>query len=357
MAQDLSTGLQAARPTIAIGGQEQTELAGGLLSMVIAEDTRGLARCEARFGNWGTKNGSTDFLYFDRKLLDFGKELAVKLGTDSLFEGKITALEAQFPEGQAPELSVLAEDRLQDLRMTRRTRTFVDVSDADVFRQIAGDHGLSADVNLQGPKYKVLAQVNQSDLAFVRERARAIGAELWVAAGKLYARLRTDRSSRAVKLTMGAQLREFSVLADLAHQRTGVTVGGWDVSGKSQLTYEAKDAVIGSELNGDASGASILASAFGERREAVAHTVPLSSSEAQAAAESYFRDHARRFVVGHGVTQPDPQMRVGATVDLDGLGPLFNGKYYVAEVRHLFDGVKGLRSEFAAERPGLARAQ
>ena len=40
-----------------------------------------------------------------------------------------------------------------------------------------------------------------------------------------------------------------------------------------------------------------------------------------------------------------PWVRVGVKVDLQNLGPLFNGKYYVTEVSHIFDGVKGLRSE------------
>jgi hypothetical protein len=40
---------------------------------------------------------------------------------------------------------------------------------------------------------------------------------------------------------------------------------------------------------------------------------------------------------------------------LSGLGPLFSGKYYVAGVRHLFDGATGMRTEFTAERPGLSR--
>ena len=35
-------------------------------------------------------------------------------------------------------------------------------------------------------------------------------------------------------------------------------------------------------------------------------------------------------------------------------GPLFSGKYYVCEVKHLFDG-EGLRTEFVAERPGLGK--
>ena len=180
MANGSATGLRIARPTLSIGGQENGALSSGLLSLLIVEQTNGLYRCEALFGNWGNVNNGTGFLYFDRAVLDFGKAFQVKLGTDVIFDGKIMGLEANFPEGEAPEVNILAEDRFQDLRMTRRTRTFVDVSDTDVISQIANEHGLSPSVDVSGPTYKVLAQINQSDLAFLRERARAIDAELWM---------------------------------------------------------------------------------------------------------------------------------------------------------------------------------
>ena len=172
MANGTDTGLREARPVINAAGQDNPVLSGGLLSLLIVENTSGLYRCEALFGNLGSVNNRTDFLYFNRTTLEFGKAFTVKLGTDSIFDGKIMGLEAHFPEGQAPELNVLAEDRFQDLRMTRRTRTFVNVSDANVITQIANEHGLSPSVNVTGPTYKILAQVNQSDLAFLRERAR-----------------------------------------------------------------------------------------------------------------------------------------------------------------------------------------
>ena len=143
MADDSTTGLKSSRPAIFVGGQENGPLAGGLLELLIVENTQGLYRCEAKFGNWGETNNTIGFLYFDRSVLDFGKDFQIKLGSDSIFNGKIMGLEASFPEGQAPEISVLAEDRFQDLRMTRRTRTFGDVSDADVINQVANEHGLS----------------------------------------------------------------------------------------------------------------------------------------------------------------------------------------------------------------------
>lgn len=265
-------------------------------------------------------------------------------------------LEATFPEGQAPELSVLAEDRFQDLRMTRRTRTFSDVSDSDVINQVANDHGLSPSVDVSGPTYKVLAQVNQSDLAFVRERARAIDAEVWMDDSTLNAKTHSGRNNGTQSMTYGNQLRSFRVLADLALQRTSVACNGWDVSSKQALQFEATDSVISSELNGDTSGVSILQTAFGARKEALVHTVPLNSQEAQHEAETFFKLSARRFVVGHGVAETKASLRVGSYVDLQGLGKLFNGKYYVSEAKHLFDSARGLRTEFRAERAGIGRA-
>src|SRR5207248_6400409 len=142
------------------------------------------------------------------------------------------ALEGSFPEGAPPLITILAEDRFQDLRMTRRTRSFENVSDTDVIRHITSDHGFTDDVSADGPTYKILAQVNQSDLAFMRERARSINAELWVEDTKLFAKSRTDRAGMAIDLAYGNKLFSFSVRADLAHQCTEVGVAGWDVEGK-----------------------------------------------------------------------------------------------------------------------------
>ena len=352
---DLTSQLRLAHPTINLAGRDNATLEQGLLSLSIIEQTSGLYRCEATFGNWGPRSGSIDFLYFDRQTLDFGKTIKIKLGSDVLFEGRITALEGHFVEAREPEIAVLAEDRFQDLRMTRRTRAFEDVSDSDMFNRIANDHGLSPSVDVNGPTYRVLAQINQSDLAFLRERARTIDAELWMEGSTLNVKSHTNRSSNPIELGYGRNLFSFNVLADLAQQRTSVAVNGWDVAGKTGLQYEAAESTISNELNGDTSGISILQSAFGARKEAVAHAVPLNSSEAQALAETYFKLAARRFVVGHGLAETEPKLRVGAQVNIQNVGPLFNGKYYLTEVRHLFDLARGLRTEFTAERPGLGR--
>lgn len=354
---DGSAPITSARPTIVVGEETVPGLAGGLFGLTIEETVAGLYRCEALFGNWGPKDGVVGFLYFDRATLDFGKRLRIKLGDAVLFDGRITALEARFPEATPPQLAVLAEDRLQDLRMTRRTRTFADVSDSDLCSTIANDHGLTPQVDLSGPTHRVLAQVNQSDLALLRDRARAVGAELWVEDKTLHVTTRTSRQAQPVSLALNGRLREFSVIADIATQATALVASGWDVDGKQAIKPQADDSTVSAELDSGSSGASVLRQALGERKASVAHTAPATEAEARAIAESWFRAQARRFVVGHGVADADPSLRVGGVVDIKGVGPLFEGKYYLAETRHRFDTVRGFRTEFVAERAGLGRAQ
>jgi len=356
-----TTSFYASRPKIAVGGEELPALSDGLLSLAIEETTAGLFTCEASFGNWGTGPSGVGFLYFDRRTLDFGGELEVVMGDSDtvapVFQGRITALEGRYPRQRPPELQVLAEDRCQDLRMVRRTRTFEDVSDKDVFTTIAGEHGLTPEIDIEGPTYKTLAQVNQSDLAFLRERARAVDGEVWVEGTKLFAQARARRKASAgVTLTYGQGLRELSATADLAHQRTRLAVGGWDVGAKAAIEEEVDEAAVSGELGGRTGGASVLGQAFGDRAERLVHTVPLSGAEARAVAEARYREMARRFLTAEGVASGDARLKVATEVTLEGLGPLFDGPWYVSAVRHTFDPRNGFLSRFCCERPGLGAA-
>jgi uncharacterized protein len=348
-----------ARPDIRVDDEVNRGLGDGLLRLLVEETTEGLYRCEMTFGNWGTAGGEAGLLYDDGAVLDFGKRIAVRAGADDaageLFAGRIFALEAQYPEDRQPTMTVLAEDRLQDLRMTRRTRTFEERTDADIARAIAAAHGLQADVDLDGPRHAVVVQLNQSDLAFLRERARLVGAELWLFGDRLKFAARSRRQSPGAALTYGRELIELRVLADLARQRTSVHVNGWDVSAKEAIAHQADEATVLAELNGHSGGATVLQRSFGARAERLVHLVPTSDAEARQLAEASFRQGARRFLVADGIASGDARIRVGARLTLRGLGRTFSGDYYVTEVRHSFALQDGFRTRFRCERPGIDR--
>ncbi|MGY1727844.1 phage late control D family protein [Geodermatophilus sp. SYSU D01062] len=349
--------LYAAAPAVSLDGTPEPTLAAAVLSATVDDSVEGMRRCELVLGNWGATGQGLGFVLSDRRLLDFGRTVAITIGAGDrrgeVFSGAVTGLEEHYPDRRVPELVVLAEDRLQDLRMTRRTRTFEDVTDEDVVRRIAADHGLRAEVDVDPTRYRALAQLNESDLSFVRARARAVDAEVWLTAGTLHVQARARRDAGAVPLTYGADLRELTVLADLAHQRTGIGVCGWDVEAKEALEHEAAEYAVAGELDGGRGGASTLAGAFGSRPDRVVGLVPLSSDEARAVAEARFRQVSRRFVTGRGTAEGDARITVGGHVDLVRVSPAFAGRYFVTEVRHLYDGTSGFRTTFRIERPGL----
>jgi phage protein D len=350
--------LYPARPTLRIDGQLKQSLGeSDLQSLLVEETTLGLFRCEANFLNWGPRQGQVGFVYFDRQTLDFGKVFSVEFGPpgadNPVFAGRITGIEAHYPLDRPPEIQILAEDRLQDLRMERRTRSFENVTDADVIRRIATQHGLTAQVDIDGPTYRTLVQFNQSDLAFLRERVAAVDAELWIDNRTLYAQARSRRSAGTVSCAYGKELLEFSVLADLAHQRTAVKVSGWNANAKDSITAEAGESAISAELQGGRGGGAVLGQALAPRRDRVVLAMPLSQPEARQLAEARYRTQSRRFIRGSGIVDGNARLRVGATVALQGLGAFFDGPYYVTLARHAFTLQDGYRTAFEAERAGI----
>ena len=348
------TQVKDSRPSVEIEGQRDATLTSGLVSLLIVDTHDGLARCEAVFGNWGGEQ-QAGFQHFGRDQLEFGKAIAIKVGDDTLFEGRISALTASYPQGGTAQIGVCAEDRLQDLRMTRRTRAFADASLSDVLNKIANDHGLQAEVDASGETYKLLAQVNQSDLAFARDLARREDAQVWVEGTKLKAVQRARRKGETIDLAWAGKLREFSVGADLSHQRTKLCAAGWNVADKQAAKNDADETAIRSELEGGDGGATILQRAFGERPDTLAHGAPASDAQAKALAEASYRHMARRFVVGRGVAEAKPALKVGAKVNISGVGPLFEGKYTVTDIAIRYDAKAGLRTEFQCDRPAIGK--
>lgn len=344
---------------IFVAGQENTALSNDLIAATIEETDAGLYRCELTLNNFGANGSNFDYLYFERDVLDFGTEIALEIGSTQsqtrIFKGRITGLEADYPEGGGSRLTVLAEDALQDLRMTRRTRNFEDMSDEDIVRDVVQTHGLTPDLQMSGPTHHNVAQVNLSDLAFIRQCARRVDVELWVEGQTIYARNRRDRAADgSITLAYGADLVSFSVRADLAHQCTELQLAGWNVASKSSINETANEQTISEELNsGEVSGSAVLDQAFGRRVASIVHRVPLTNEEGRSIAEAEYRCKARRFVTGRAMSDGNPEIFVGRAVELTRLGTLFDGVYYVTHVVHSFDRVQGFHTEFEVERPGL----
>lgn len=344
-------------PRVSVGGSLNAAVGGDLVWMEVEEDIAGMCTLEARLLTQGPADPPANYRYLDRTALDFGTTLSVRMGpqgADPVFDGRVTAIGADYPGDSYATVTVKAEDALQELRLARRTRTFEDSTLADIAQTIAGDHGLTAQVDVDGPQRRVSSQVNLSDLAFLRSAAQADGAEVWLSGTTLHLQGRADRDAGETSLRYGGgDLLSFAVTADLAHQCTDVTVTGWSVSDKDAIAETGGEDSIRDELGDGTSGTAIIEAAFSERHERLVVAEPLASDDARSRAAAAYLDRARRFVTGTGTAAGRPEIRVGARVTLQGLGNLFNGTYRVVRTCHRFELVHGYETEFDVERVGL----
>jgi len=340
-------------PVFKVDGTVRGELARDISCLDIEEATDGLRTMVLRLIATGPKDNAVEEqqLYLDGAIVDYGKEIEVAMGPGSdariLFKGPISAIEAIFAEGAEPHVVVFAEDKLMSLRMTRRMKTWEDKSDADIANAIASANGLEADTSAPGPTYKVVQQWNQSDLAFLRERARLIQAEVWCDNGKLCFKSRGIRAGTSIELVQGRDLIDARIRADLAHQRTKVKASGFDAGARDKIDEEAGSDAIQSEISGGRTGPAVLQQAFGERVSYRVRENPLVAGEANAWAKAEMLRRCRGFVTAMGTTDGTPDMIVGSKLNLNRVGAPFNGDgYYVVRVCHSYDLNKRLPNPF-----------
>ncbi|MBL8481051.1 MAG: hypothetical protein JNJ60_02560, partial [Rhodocyclaceae bacterium] len=280
MPQDQQPLSDSTVPQFFVSGREVNELARDVQSLAVEEHGGGMKSLQCELTAVGPEDGARDeqLLYLDGRIVDFGSELKLSMGPRSaaqtVFEGKLSALELAMEQGREPHVRIYAEDKLMDLRLTRRFKTYENVSDADLLQQIASQHGLSAQADAQGPTYKSVQQWNQSDLAFLRARARRLQADLWLDGSTLHMATRDARNGNRITLIQGNDLLAVEIRAELAHQRASVVGGGYDADAKDAIDEEAAASVAAGETSGLRAGAELLQSAFGERAAYRSFDVP-----------------------------------------------------------------------------------
>jgi phage protein D len=300
------------------------------------------------------------FRYLDGRLLDFGNRLAVSIGLGSglppVFDGVISSIQADFPEGQPPTAVLGAEDALIRLRMCRRTQTFRNIAEEDIARKIAAEHRLTLETQLLMPSthLDVVEQVNQTDLAFLRERARLLGAELSCVGETLRLDSQSTHPGTTSTLIRGEELLSIRLLADLDHQRRRVIVTGRNSGSAGSVERTAGADEVEKTVPTGRIGPRIVEHAVGPDSTFRVRDVAPNPSVAQARANVEMLRRATRFVTAVGMTRGSPEISVGSRVLLKGVGVLFDGgDYFVTRTRHTLDMDRGLRTTFEAERANI----
>ena len=347
---DSSPAVISARPRLTIAGESRPDLNSALLDMQCYLPLSGMAHAEIRCVNWraNSADGDAGFAFQE---IEFGQELAIipgEEGSDPVFVGEITGIEERYGSG-APQLVILAEDKLQRLARQRYNRSFEEQSIEDVLSSIASEIGLSANAQV-GEAVGTWHQLNESNLAFLKRLLGPYDIALRIQDGELRARPEEADTSPPL-LHPQNNLKKVRITADLNHQPLKAQVRGFDLSSDEETsslddsTPQASQGLPAKDALGNLSWGS---------EEIFPHPFARSQVEAEAWAKARFRHRAKRFLHGEVLCRGIPDLRSGREVELEGVSERLKGLYQVVDCVHCFDSSDGYSTKLAVQRGVLS---
>ena len=339
-------------PTVQIDGQTNDKVTAQLLSVEMREQEGGMSSLEMRLSNFGSfSTGLGNMVFEDGAVLKLGAAVLIYAGDASspteIFRGKITALEGRFSSSGPPDLVVLAEDALQGARMKRRTKNWDSATLSQIASQVAANLGLTPVLDGLDSSIGDQLQFNESDLRFLRRLLARYDADVQIVGTELHAAPRSQAQRNSIEIDLNSQLREVRVLADLSHQVSQITATGWDYSQGQTISVTSQTTSLGP--GSGKPGKDWLAQALASRSEQLGQFSSLNAGEAQALVDAEFAERSRTFVVADGVSEGNPNLRVGTYLQLNGIGPRFSNIYYTTSTVHHFDTENGYETRFRAE--------
>ena len=288
--------------------------------------------------------------WIDERRLEPGKGLIVSARPadgpeERLFDGEIVELEPDFAPG-SQKLVVRAFDRLHRLARGRTVRSYLNVTDGDLVQKIARELGLQARVGPASQVHPYVFQNNETNLAFLRGRAAALGYALYVDGKTLHFEPPHDDGS-PVEVKWAETLLEFRPRLTTLEQTTVSQVRGWDPATRQEIFGQAKRG-NGRPVIGERRDPGELA------REAFQLDAPILTADrpvrTQAAAEHLAQAVADRltgrFVEAEGVCRGNGKIVAGSSVKLVSVGDRFSGTYLVTAARHVYGHDDGYTTHF-----------
>lgn len=280
---------------------------------------------------------------------EFGSELEEV--NKLVFNGEITSIDSHFTERTQAPIVVRCYDDSQRLHRGRFNRSFLNMTDSDIVRKIASENGVELGIiDPSGPPHEYLFQQNQSNMAFLRQRAELIGFELFFKDNQLH--FRKPVPGEVLQLEWLREIHSFRARVTSTEQVREVEVRGWDYMQKRPIVSKATVAnVVTKTDSGQGRDHSGSFDSMPPPRMIVVDKPTFSEREASAIAQSVCNELGGQYVTADAKAEGNPDVRPGQVINLQDLGP-HTGEYYVTEARHIYSeriyttefSVRGLRS-------------
>jgi len=302
--------------------------------------------------------------WIDDQLLREGGKVCIKMGyagrpLRTMIEGEITAVQSHFSSRRPESLVLQGFDRLHRLRRGMKSRTYQRMTDWEIARKIADEHGLKLQGDPTSTKFEHVYQNNLSDMDFLLDRAARIDYEVTAANTTLYFGKSREARTKVTTLEWGEpgaqELISVALRLTTANQASDIVVRGWNPKEKREIVGRGKVGDETTRMDGSQTGGDLATGAFGQAHTVVVDHPVGSVSEADALARARFNQLSLQLIVGDGVCMGSPEVRAGEVIELKGLGRRFSGLYYVVGSKHTCGRqTGGYLTEFSVSRNAAA---
>jgi phage protein D len=280
------------------------------------------------------------FELFDRMTFEMGTRIDIGFVAGSeivtVTHGEVTAIAVEQGAGGRHELVVSGMDATHRLARGPKTKSYLQMTDADIVSDVAGRYGFDTDIDATREVHDYVLQSSQSDLAFLKQRAERIGYDLWIAEGTLHFKQHPQAPGTAPALTWGENLHKFKVRFSSTERCDEVTVRAWDPSGKTAIVASADTGDPGTTASAASHLADSARSAFGRvKRFAGQFPIP-TQSEADALARSLLLKASGEEVIFRAEAAGDPRIAAGALVEIKSAGEKLSGSYRITSAEHIY---------------------
>jgi uncharacterized protein involved in type VI secretion and phage assembly len=352
-------------PTLQIDHQPAPpDLMEDLLQIVVEESLHRPCLFMLVLQNDAQPGRSQDQRWRHQSLIQIGKPIKIGFSASTteapafdhshpgqLLEGEITAIETHFSEKTQAPVIVRGYDVSHRLHRGTHNRSFQNMTDSDIVKKIAAEVGIPLGNIEDSPiPHDYVFQENQTNMAFLRERATRLGFELFIQDGKL--NFRRPSIEEELSLRWLTDLHSFRVRVTSAEQVKAVEVRAWDYSSKRAIVATQHQTQLLTETDyGAGSTTSSLFNGKPQEPKAILVDQPVfNDKEADVMAQALCDEVGGQYVVADAKAEGNATIRPGRVVNLEGMG-LHNGQYYVTDTRHIYQervyltefSVRGLR--------------
>jgi len=291
----------------------------------------------------------------NKKVFDLGQTVLIELGYNNKFfkmlEGEIVQMKYTYASGTPITLTLVGFDKMFRLSRTKHSRSFKEIKDSEIAREIAQELGLDSDIDSTSQQFPYVFQNNQSNLDFLKERARRIDYEVEVEENRLiFKKARHEKRKQSVDLIWEKNLMEFHPTIDATKIVSEVEVTGWNPAEKRLIKGTAKAGDETKSITGE-SGSSSLKGKFKNMDSKIFKVdIPIrTQSEADNLAHARLNQLNMEYITGYGLAVGEPKITAGKMINIKEIGDLINGEYYVVSSEHIFSS-QGYKTYFDVKR-------